>query len=75
MTATVLGMGGVGYEDLDPALIAEMLGGRWANETCPTAPCLRGLPWPGSLVPSLNASILVGVVNMDTAIRNTRGRA
>lgn len=73
LTATVLVMGGLGYEDVDPALIPTLLGGRYANETCLDEPCLRGLPWPGSLVPSLNASVQVGIVNMDTAIRNTPG--
>ncbi|WP_161976512.1 PE-PPE domain-containing protein [Mycolicibacterium sp. CH28] len=73
LSATVLVMGGLGYEDLDPELIKGLLGGRYTNETCANDPCLRGLSWPGSLAPSLNQSVEVGIVNMDTAIRNTPG--
>ncbi len=73
LSATVLTMGGLGYEDVDPELIAGLLGGRYTTETCANDPCLRGLPWPGSLSPSLNQSVQVGIVNMDTAIRNTPG--
>jgi hypothetical protein len=39
LTTTVLAMGGLGYEDLDPALIAGLLGGRYANDKLVGLPC------------------------------------
>jgi len=73
LTATVLAMGGLGYETIDTNLIAGVLAGRYANETT-----LVGLPWPGELTPfngtlTLNQSVTIGIANMDAAIRDTPG--
>ncbi|MBI3692359.1 MAG: hypothetical protein HY239_17315, partial [Mycolicibacterium aromaticivorans] len=46
LTTTVLAMGGLGYEDVDPALIKKVLGGYFAN-----ADSIVGLPWPGQMAP------------------------
>lgn len=73
LAATVLAMGGLGYETLGTDVIAGVLGGRYANEAT-----LRGLPWPGEMTPwngtlTLNESVTIGLENMDAAIRNTPG--
>lgn len=46
LTATVLAMGGLGYETVEPELMRRVLSGRFANEEN-----LVGLPWPGELAP------------------------
>jgi len=73
LTATVLAMGGLGYETIETDLIKRVLGGRYANEEN-----LVGLPWPGQLTPfngtlTLNESVSAGLVTMDEAIRSTPG--
>ncbi|APE16504.1 hypothetical protein BOH72_15970 [Mycobacterium sp. WY10] len=73
LTTTVLAMGGLGYEDVDPELIKKVLGGYFAN-----ADSIKGLPWPGEMAPwngdlTLGESMAVGLVNMDAAIRSTPG--
>lgn len=73
LSATVLAMGGLGYETLEQDLIKRVLGGRYASEEN-----LVGLPWPGELAPfngtlTLNQSVAVGLENMDAAIRSTPG--
>lgn len=73
LTTTVLAMGGLGYEDVDPALIKRVLGGYFAN-----VDNVVGLPWPGQMAPwngtlTLGQSMAVGLVNMDAAIRSTPG--
>ena len=73
LAATVLAMGGLGYETLGPDTIARVLAGRYATEEA-----LVGLPWPGEMTPwngdlTLNESVTVGLANMDAAIRNTPG--
>ena len=73
LSATVLAMGGLGYETLSRDQIAGVLGGRFANEDA-----LVGLPWPGELTPfngtlTLGQSVAVGLENMDAAIRSTPG--
>lgn len=74
LTATVLAMGGLGYETIEPDLIKRVLAGRFANEEN-----LVGLPWPGQMAPwngtlTLNESVAVGLENMDAAVRATAGR-
>jgi hypothetical protein len=69
LTTTVLAMGGLGYQTLEPELLAQVLGGAYANDH------LVGLPWPGELAPfigtlTLNQSVAVGLETMDEAIRN-----
>jgi hypothetical protein len=73
LTATVLAMGGLGYETVEPELMRRVLSGRFANEEN-----LVGLPWPGELAPfngtlTLNESVAEGLETLDTAIRNTPG--
>ena len=73
LAATVLAMGGLGYETLGPDTIARVLAGRYANEET-----LVGLPWPGEMTPwngdlTLNESVTIGLANMDAVIRNTPG--
>ena len=73
LTATVMAMGGLGYETIETDLIKRVLGGRYANEEK-----LVGLPWPGEMTPfngtlTLDESVAVGVDNMDAAIRATPG--
>ena len=73
LTTTVLAMGGLGYEDVDPDLIKRVLGGYFAN-----VDDVVGLPWPGEMAPwngtlTLGQSMAVGLVNMDAAIRSTPG--
>ncbi len=73
LTATVLAMGGLGYETIEPELMRRVLAGRFANEDN-----LVGLPWPGELAPfngtlTLNESVAVGLETLDTAIRDTPG--
>lgn len=74
LTATVLAIGGLGYETVEPELMARVAGGRFANEEH-----LVGLPWPGELAPfngtlTLNQSVAVGLETLDAAIRNTPGQ-
>lgn len=74
LSATVLAMGGLGYEDVDPALIRRALGGYFAD-----ADSVVGLPWPGQMAPwngtlTLGQSVAVGLENMDAAIRSTPGQ-
>ena len=74
LTATVLAMGGLGYETVGPELMRRVLAGRFADEEN-----LVGLPWPGELAPfngtlTLNESVAVGLETLDTAIRNTPGQ-
>ncbi len=74
LTATVLAIGGLGYETVEPELIARVAGGRFANEEN-----LVGLPWPGELAPfngtlTLNQSVAAGVETLDAAIRTTPGQ-
>ncbi len=74
LSATVLAMGGLGYEDVDTDLMKRVLAGRFANEDH-----LVGLPWPGQMAPwngtlTLGESVAVGLENMDVAIRNTPGQ-
>lgn len=73
LTATVLAIGGLGYETVEPELIARVAGGRFANEEN-----LVGLPWPGELAPfngtlTLNQSVEVGLATLEEAIRTTEG--
>lgn len=73
LSATVLAMGGLGYETLEPDTIARVLGCRYADEEN-----LVGLPWPGELTPfngtlTLAESVAVGLETMDAAIRTTPG--
>jgi hypothetical protein len=73
LSATVLAMGGLGYETIDENLMKRVLAGRFANEDA-----LVGLPWPGELTPfngtlTLGQSVAVGLENMDAAIRSTPG--
>jgi hypothetical protein len=73
LTATVLAMGGLGYETVEPELMARVAGGRFANEEH-----LVGLPWPGELAPfngtlTLNQSVEVGLATLEEAIRTTEG--
>ncbi|WP_052960211.1 PE-PPE domain-containing protein [Mycobacterium sp. EPa45] len=73
LTTTVLAMGGLGYEDVDPALIRTVLGGYFAN-----VDDVIGLPWPGQMAPwngtlTLGESAAVGLTIMDDAIRHTAG--
>lgn len=73
LTATVLAIGGLGYETVEPELIARVAGGRFANEEH-----LVGLPWPGELAPfngtlTLNQSVEVGLATLEEAIRTTEG--
>lgn len=73
LSATVLAMGGLGYETIDESLTKRVLAGRFANEDA-----LVGLPWPGELTPfngtlTLGQSVAVGLENMDAAIRSTPG--
>jgi PE-PPE domain len=69
LTTKVLALGGLGFESVDPELIAGVLGGRYADVTCDDGPgkCLQGLDWPGKVTP-LQGSIDVGLANMDKAI-------
>jgi hypothetical protein len=71
LTTKVLALGGLGFESVDPELIAGVLGGRYAHLTCDGGgsgnDCLQGLDWPGKVTP-LQGSIDVGLVNMDKAI-------
>lgn len=74
LTATVLAMGGLGYEDVDPDLIRRALGGYFAD-----ADAVVGLPWPGQMAPwngtlTLGQSVAVGLENMDAAVRSTPGQ-
>lgn len=74
LTATVLGIGGIGYETVEPELMVRVAGGRFANEEN-----LVGLPWPGELAPfngtlTLNQSVAAGLETLDAAIRNTPGQ-
>ena len=74
LTATVLAIGGLGYETVEPELIKRVAGGRFANEEN-----LVGLAWPGELAPfngtlTLNESVAVGLETLDAAIRNTPGQ-
>jgi hypothetical protein len=74
LAATVLAIGGLGYETVEPELIKRVAGGRFANEEN-----LVGLAWPGELAPfngtlTLNESVAVGVETLDAAIRNTPGQ-
>lgn len=73
LSATVLAMGGIGYETIETDLITRVLGGRYAGEDN-----LVGLPWPGQLTPfngtlTLNQSVSAGLETMDAAIRSTAG--
>ena len=73
LSATVLAMGGLGYEILEQDVIKRVLGGRYANEEN-----LVGLPWPGEMAPfngtlTLNQTVTVGLANMDAAIQSTPG--
>lgn len=70
LTTKVLALGGLGFESVDPSLIAGILGGRYAHLTCAEGSdnaCLQGLEWPGKVTP-LQGSIDVGLANMDAAI-------
>ena len=71
LTTKVLALGGLGFESVDPELIAGVLGGRYAHLTCDGGgsgnDCLQGLDWPGKVTP-LQGSIDVGLANMDKAI-------
>jgi hypothetical protein len=71
---TVMAMGGLGYEDVDPDQIKTVVGGRFAD-----ADTVIGLPWPGELAPfngtlTLNQSVAVGLENMSAAIKATPGK-
>jgi hypothetical protein len=71
LTTNVLAIGGLGYETVDPELIAKVLGNLYADVTCKgggsgTA-CIKGVPWPGKVTP-LQGSIDEGLVNMDKEI-------
>lgn len=73
LTATVLAMGGIGYETIDQDLMKRVLAGYFADEEN-----LVGLPWPGQMAPwngtlTLDQSVAVGLENMDAAIRSTPG--
>lgn len=73
LSATVLAMGGLGYETVDPDLIKQTLGGRFANDT------VIGLPWPGQMAPfngdlTLGQSAAVGLDTMAAAVRDTPGQ-
>ena len=74
LSATVLAIGGLGYETVEPDLIKRILGGRFANEES-----LVGLPWPGQMAPfngtlTLSESVAAGLETMDAAIRTTPGK-
>ncbi len=73
LTASVLPIGGLGYEAVEPELRARVAGGRFAHEEH-----LIGLPWPGELEPfngtlTLNQSVAAGLESLEAAIRNTPG--
>lgn len=73
LTTTVLAMGGLGYETIEPDLIARVLNGYFADEEN-----LVGVPWPGQMAPwngtlTLAESVAVGLENMNEAIRNAPG--
>lgn len=73
LTATVLAMGGLGHQTIEPDLITTVLGGRYADDES-----LVGLSWPGELAPfngtlTLNQSVTAGLETMDAAIRSTPG--
>jgi|GEM_PF-2535328 len=70
LTTTVLGMGGVGFNDINTDLIGQVLNHRYA-----TGYNLVPVQWPAQLSPfngtlTLDQSVKVGVANLDAAIRD-----
>lgn len=69
LTATVLAMGGLGYEDVDEELVDRVLAGRFGGDEN----TFVGLEWPGQMTPfngtlTLQQSVDVGTVNIMKAI-------
>jgi hypothetical protein len=74
LTATVLALGGIGYETIDADLIRRVLGGAAANDEN-----LVGVRWPAQMTPlygtlTLGQSVAGGVESMYAAIRETPGK-
>lgn len=73
-TATVLGVGGIGYPTADQATMKAVLGGFFDDGSN----VFVNVPWPGEIAPfngtlKLGQSIAIGTENLYSAIKNTLG--